>query len=183
MVHRDRGRTGRYRGSADREERTHLPRAWFELTARADRLDRLSDGRIGIVDYKTGAPPGVEEVLTLAPQLPLEALIVQKGGFAEIGPAGVARLEYYHISGRKDGGDICPRGERTKPAGGRPAVTLAETIENTEKRLTELLTYYQRSDAQFMSRKIPRAGGDYSGDYDHLARVAEWSLADEAEDA
>ena len=62
----------------------------FALTARADRLDRLADGRLAIIDYKTGAPPSNEEVLSLSPQLPLEALIARTGGFEGIGAAEVA---------------------------------------------------------------------------------------------
>jgi ATP-dependent helicase/nuclease subunit B len=42
----------------------------FALTARADRLDRLADGTLAIVDYKTGRPPSNDEVLSLSPQLP-----------------------------------------------------------------------------------------------------------------
>ena len=44
----------------------------FTLTARADRIDRLADGSLAIIDYKTGAPPTIDEVLSLSPQLPLE---------------------------------------------------------------------------------------------------------------
>ena len=29
----------------------------FHLTAKADRIDRLSDGKLAILDYKTGKPP------------------------------------------------------------------------------------------------------------------------------
>ncbi|MBW3609866.1 MAG: PD-(D/E)XK nuclease family protein [Actinobacteria bacterium] len=38
----------------------------FALTARADRLDRMSDGSLAIIDYKTGAPPQIDEVLARA---------------------------------------------------------------------------------------------------------------------
>ncbi len=158
-----------------------FPLPGFQLTARADRVDRLTDGRVGIVDYKTGTPPGAEQVLTLAPQLPLEALIAQKGGFPELGPAEVARLEYYHISGRGEGGKIVPRGQRDKPNGGKPVQSLAETIRRTEERLGELIAYFQSPGAQYMSQKIPNPGR-FTGDYDHLARVDEWALAAEADD-
>jgi ATP-dependent helicase/nuclease subunit B len=153
----------------------------FELTARADRVDRLKDGRVGIIDYKTGTPPAAEQVLTLAPQLPLEALIVQKGGFPELGPVEVAQLEYYHISGRGEGGKACPRGERERATGRKPVQSLAETIARTEERLGDLIAYFQGPDAQYLSQKIPKAGR-FTGDYDHLARVDEWALAGEADD-
>jgi ATP-dependent helicase/nuclease subunit B len=53
----------------------------FELTARADRIDILSDGSAAIYDYKTGKPPSEKWVLDLlSPQPPLEAAIPAKGG-------------------------------------------------------------------------------------------------------
>ncbi len=65
----------------------------FELTARADRLDRLVDGSLAIIDYKTGTPPTIEEVLSLSPQLPLEALIARTRRLRgdRSGRAGAAR--------------------------------------------------------------------------------------------
>lgn len=150
----------------------------FELSVRADRLDRLSDGKLAVVDYKTGRPPSAEEVLSLAPQLPLEALIVQSGGFDGIAPAEVARLEYFHVSGRDEGGAICERGTRNKPKNGKPALTLPEALAATERRLRELVAYFAEPEAEYLSRKIPRRGRDFAGDYDHLARVAEWSVAE-----
>ena len=34
-----------------------------------------------------------------------------------------------------------------------------------------------------MSRLIPASARDYGGDFDHLARVAEWSTAEQEEEA
>ena len=46
----------------------------FTLVGRADRIERRADGRLAILDYKTGAPPSQREVdAGLAPQLLLEA--------------------------------------------------------------------------------------------------------------
>jgi ATP-dependent helicase/nuclease subunit B len=151
----------------------------FALGARADRLDRLADGTLAIVDYKTGTPPTVDEVLSLSPQLPLEAVIAKAGGFAGIPATGVGRLEYYHLSGRDDGGAICPRGFRE--GGRKPEVTLADCIALTETRLAELVAYFSRPDAEYLSRKVPKQGRVFRGDYDHLARVAEWTIAEAAD--
>ena len=73
--------------------------------------------RLAIIDYKTGTPPSVDEVLSLAPQLLLEALIAEAGGFENIPAGGVARLEYYHLSGRGEGGVVHPRGFRAAGRG------------------------------------------------------------------
>ena len=76
------------------------PHGPFELIARADRIDRLSDGRLAIIDFKTGAVPGVAEVVAgFAPQLPLEAAIAAAGGFGDVLPDAVGDLEYWRLSG------------------------------------------------------------------------------------
>ena len=57
--------------------------AAFKLTARADRIEILEDGSAVVVDYKSGAPPGVSEVqVGFAPQLTLEAAMLARGAFA-----------------------------------------------------------------------------------------------------
>jgi ATP-dependent helicase/nuclease subunit B len=54
----------------------------FTLTARADRIDRHRNGAASIIDYKTGQPPGLSEVqIGFAPQLTLEAAMLQRGAF------------------------------------------------------------------------------------------------------
>ena len=64
-------------------------RGAFTVKAIADRIDRLSDGALAIIDYKTGAVPQKRELADgLAPQLPLEAAIGAAGGFDT---AGLAR--------------------------------------------------------------------------------------------
>jgi ATP-dependent helicase/nuclease subunit B len=152
----------------------------FRLSARADRLDRMADGRIAIIDYKTGAPPPMNEVLALSPQLPLEGLIVRRGGFEGIAAAEPAELAYYRLSGRGDGGEVQDRSYR--PAkGNKPEVTLTQALAMTEQRLLELVAHFASPEAEYLSRKIPKRGRVYVGDYDHLARVAEWVFSESEE--
>ncbi|MFT5181159.1 MAG: ATP-dependent helicase/nuclease subunit B, partial [Alphaproteobacteria bacterium] len=76
------------------------PQGPFELVARADRIDRLTDGTLAIIDFKTGAVPGAAEVVAgFAPQLPLEAAMAAAGGFEELSPGSVGGLEYWRLSG------------------------------------------------------------------------------------
>ena len=78
----------------------------FRLTARADRIDIAEDGSAVIYDYKTGklAPTShVDEFF--APQLPLEALIAEEGGFPDLGKCAVSGLVYISASGRNEGGE------------------------------------------------------------------------------
>jgi ATP-dependent helicase/nuclease subunit B len=154
----------------------------FELTARADRLDLRPDGTVAIIDYKTGTPPSNDEVLSLSPQLPLEGLIVEAGGFETIGPRRVSALEYYQVSGRGEGGEICARGTRDREKNGKPALTLPEALAETGRRLEEIVSYFAAPEAEYLSRKIPKRGRVFVGDYDHLARVAEWSVTGDLPD-
>ena len=151
----------------------------LKLTVRADRIDRLADGRLAIIDYKTGVPPGVDEVLSIAPQLLLEALIAEAGGFSGVEKAEVAELAYYHLKGSSEGGKQDRRGFR-RPSKDKPEVTLEQAKQRTGQRLKALAAYYADPANGYLSRKIPRTQSDWQGDYDHLARVAEWSIeADE----
>jgi ATP-dependent helicase/nuclease subunit B len=79
----------------------------FEIFAKADRIEAIgSTSTIGIVDYKTGAPPKKKEVAAgFAPQLPLEAAIAKKGGFEGISRGCyIDNLSYWHLKGGNDGG-------------------------------------------------------------------------------
>jgi ATP-dependent helicase/nuclease subunit B len=75
----------------------------FTLTAKADRIDRLRDGGAVIIDYKTGSIPSLKEIRAgRSPQLPLEALILESGGFDE--KVSVKDLSYWQISGGVEAG-------------------------------------------------------------------------------
>ncbi len=153
----------------------------FELSARADRLDRLVDDSLAILDYKTGAPPSMKMVRTLSPQLPLEALIARAGGFEGLPAAAPSQLIYYRLSGRGAGGEHHDRSE-VPATRGKPGVSLAEIMAVTEQRLAALVAAFARPDAQYISRRIPERGRTFVGDYDHLARVAEWTTTEEEDD-
>jgi ATP-dependent helicase/nuclease subunit B len=78
----------------------------FAITAVADRIDRLADGGLVVVDYKTGAvPPAGEIKSAVAVQLPLEGAIARAGGFPGI--AGrPASLEYWRLGGGDPAGEV-----------------------------------------------------------------------------
>ena len=67
----------------------------FTLTGRADRIERSPHGGLAIVDFKTGAMPGVKEVqVGFSPQLTLEAAMAQAGAFEGV----PARLDIDELS-------------------------------------------------------------------------------------
>lgn len=152
----------------------------FSLRVRADRLDALDDGGVAIIDYKTGTPPSFKEVRSLSPQLPLEGLIARAGGFEGITPSEPTRIVYYRLSGRGDGGE--KKDVTNPPKGSKEVGGLPETLALTERRLAELVAYFARPEAEYLSNKIPKPRRTYVGDYDHLARISEWVATDQEDD-
>jgi ATP-dependent helicase/nuclease subunit B len=135
----------------------------FTLRCRADRVDVLGSGGAAIIDYKTGKPPSDKQVKTLSPQLPLEGLILAGGGFKEIGARAAEELIYIRFSGDAKPGEL--RWLKDVPA----------LMTKAEADLTDLITLFAEPDHPYISRIWPFRA-DQPGDYDHLARVREWSL-------
>jgi ATP-dependent helicase/nuclease subunit B len=72
------------------------------------------------------------------------------------------------------------KSQRTKPEDRKSADELALESLTQLVKLTEAL---KTGRAGFKSRVAPFRDRDHGGDYDHLARVAEWSSADGDEEA
>ncbi len=160
----------------------------FTLSARADRIDLHNDSVV-ILDYKTGTPPSAKEAIVgLAPQLPLEAAIVRAGGFKEI-PAGthVADIQIMRLSG----GD--PPGETSSfhpDEVGGPTKKLFDELKLADldaladfslKKLKVRLEQF--ADAKTPYLPVPRPKWKLRfGEYDHLARIKEWSESGGGED-
>jgi len=143
------------------------------VLARADRIDRLADGGWRVVDYKTGSTPSDRDLATgAAPQLPMEALILERGGFPGA-PAGsrTTGMIYWRLTGGEVPGEVRARLIAEKDTG----IPLADLAAD---RLAALAERYLLGDAPFESRPHPGRGAP-GGDYDHLARIAEWSIAEE----
>jgi ATP-dependent helicase/nuclease subunit B len=143
-----------------------------EIIATADRLDELAGGGWRILDYKTGQVPGASQVIAgAAPQLALEAMILEAGGYPTISAdTKAAALVYWKLSGGETPGDAVYLGAATKD--GTSYADLART------RITALAERMLLGDAPFESRPHP-ARGTPGDDYDHLARVDEWASGDE----
>jgi ATP-dependent helicase/nuclease subunit B len=145
--------------------RLAAPAGEFRLKARADRLERRADGRITVIDYKTGLlPDRIEVVSGRAPQLPLEAAMVEAGAFEEVGRAAVAELLFWQLRGDEAGG------EEKDAAGLAPAELAAQALAG----LSRLITHYDREQTRYQARPKPDVA--WRGDYDHLARRGEWTL-------
>src|SRR5262249_14488275 len=129
----------------------------------------LADGRYAILDYKTGAPPSTKQVRAgLAPQLTLEAAILRQGGFDGVPKGGsVAQLLYVRLSGGARAGEEFPIQVDD--------ITPDQHADQAVVKLTELLRKFADPATPYYSLLHPMWATRY-GDYDHLARVPEWSV-------
>jgi ATP-dependent helicase/nuclease subunit B len=142
------------------------PAGPFELTTQADRIDREREGGLVLIDYKTGSVPTKEAVeLGFSPQLPLEAAILESGGFEGFA-AGcrVDSLAYWRLSG----GD--PAGETRILAIGEDARKLIAVSLDGFRRL---VVEYDCADRPYLAYPRPDWALRYN-DYAHLARIKEW---------
>ena len=140
------------------------PAGTFTVTAVADRIDVVDGGGLVITDYKTGKPPSVKEVAAgFAPQLPLEAAIAGAGGFAGVAGDTVEALLYWRLGGGDPAGEVSPAGP--------DATALAE---QARAGLTALVAAFDDPATGYESRPRPDQAPRFS-DYEHLARVKEWS--------
>lgn len=138
----------------------------FILTCQADRVDISSDNQARIVDYKTGAVPSVRDVTAgFSPQLLLEGLIAERGGFEGLPPLSVSELHYWHLTGRGAGGAV-------SSAVGATGDVSAE-IAKAAAGLTEMIATFNNPNTSYEATPLPGKAPQYN-DYAHLAREQEW---------
>jgi ATP-dependent helicase/nuclease subunit B len=158
----------------------------IRLTGIADRIDILPDGSADILDYKTGSTPSLKVARALLdPQLALEAAALKRGAFRGPGIREPANLLYVRLKPGERFKAEQVNNEHAKSAGTIPK-SAADLGEDSLTELEKLLTGLIEGRYGFASRLIPEQERDYGGEYDHLARVAEWSSAEnggETEDA
>ena len=141
-----------------------------KIKGRADRIDRLPDGTLAVVDYKTGKPPSgrmVEDGFAL--QLGLIGLIVADNGVS--GVSGVPRrFEYWSLSRKGEDFGWCdePILEGRKQRG----IPRDEFLGVTRDYLHDALDRWILGSDPFTARLNPNLAG-YS-DYDQVMRLDEW---------
>ncbi len=144
-----------------------LPGLSFTLTAQPDRIDRDADGRLVVYDYKAGGVPTAPEVKHFDKQLPLEAMMAERGAFPGVPAAPVARIVHVGLS---------PLRSRALPV--RDGGTDAQDPDRIMDELLALIGSYADPAQGYTARRAPRSEGDV-GDYDHLARFGEWAQTDD----
>jgi ATP-dependent helicase/nuclease subunit B len=115
-----------------------------------------------IYDYKSGTPPTDKQIAAFDKQLILEAAMARRGGFDALGPVAVAGIRYIQLGGEGE----------TQVRDYSP-----ELEDENWNGFLRLVASYLAGDTGFASMRAPEQTS-YAGDYDHLARFGEWSLAD-----
>lgn len=147
--------------------------AGLKLRGRADRIDRLIDGGIGIVDYKTGEGPKNKQVAAgFAMQLGLIGLIAEQGGFDGVSGKAAA-FEYWSLA--RDPGSRT-FGKISSPTTGKQPVTEPEAfVARIADQFAEAAAKWLTGSAPFTAKLSP----EYAwSDYDHLMRLEEWQGRD-----
>lgn len=143
--------------------------AGVTLSGKADRIDRLADGRVAIIDYKTGAPPSDLQVKNgYALQLGLLGLLADYGAFEGI--TGSAAMFEYWSQAR---GKARSYGKITSPTAGRGA-----NKSDPEHFVGDVFQQFERAVDDWLLGSEPfaaKARPDLAySEFDQLMRYDEW---------
>src|SRR5690606_12883750 len=97
-----------------------------------------------------------------------------RGGFAGLGRPRPGDLTYLSVTGRKPAG----REEVRAAAGDESQAAAFKALEG----LAELIGRFDDPQRPYLSRSAPQFVKAHMSDYDHLARVFEWSTSGEEGD-
>ena len=140
----------------------------FKFTAKADRIDTLKSGSLNIIDYKTGKIPSLKQINSgHALQLLLEGLIVRKGHFEGISNNKLNNLIYWHLGSEVTNQNLLTISPDEE-----------DILAQCENYLLKLMSTFSFETTPYLSRPIPKFISK-NRDYEHLARIKEWSVQDD----
>jgi double-strand break repair protein AddB len=136
----------------------------FRLEGRIDRVDQLTNGRLVLYDYKTGALPTDKQEKHFNKQLPLLAAMVYLNGIDGNSGFQIARTSYLGLG--------------SDPKEGSKPVSDPELDEIWDD-FTKLIAEYADPEKGYAARRAVFETR-FGQDYDHLSRFGEWSATDDA---
>lgn len=143
--------------------------AGVQLSGIADRIDRMPDGSLAIVDYKTGGPPSnraVKEGFNL--QLGLLGAIAESGKIKDISGQATA-FEYWSLAKKSDefGYVASPTNPRSKDR-----IEVDAMVDHAVAHFNDAVDKYILGSEPMVAKLHP----EYApyGDYDQLMRLEEW---------
>lgn len=143
----------------------------FLVTARADRIDLLTDDTLCLIDYKTGQTPTNKEIEAgYAPQLPLEIVIAASGGFDNLDSKKISKAEFWKLSGNNKGSKIF-----------KLSSNLETLIFSSVEGLEKLIAKFDDPSTPYEVQPHPDYAPRYN-DYSHLERIKEWSVQGNEDD-
>ncbi len=163
------------------EEKGEAMLAGVTLNGTADRIDRMADGKLAIIDYKTGKPPSGKMVAAgFALQLGLLGLIAEGGGFETLGGGTLAGAFEYWSLGKK-GDSFGYRESPVDDEGKRDKVVTADFTAKAYDDFEKAAGTWLTGMAPFIAKLNPEIPS--YGDYDQLMRLEEWYGREAAADA
>ncbi len=149
---------------------TEQPGEWvidgFVVRGRADRIERRNAG-VTLIDFKTGTPPSDKEVQAgSAPQLPLEAVIAETGGFGASFAREVCELAYWKLSGGATEG-------ATRSLFANHPEQLRAMIDQARREIPLILHHFADPTTPYRDRPHP-GRSPFDQPYAGISRRAEW---------
>lgn len=144
----------------------------FTLEARPDRLDLTPQGEAIVIDYKTGGQFTKKAITNgKRPQLGLEALILERGGFKALGSRHIRSLAYWILKGGHPAGEVISVEK-----------DITAILQNAATGIESYVRVFDNPETPYLCIPRPDLVPEYN-DYKHLARITEWSAsADNADD-
>ncbi|MEH3037214.1 MAG: double-strand break repair protein AddB [Sphingomonas adhaesiva] len=142
----------------------------IRLNGRFDRIDRMADGGLGIVDYKTGKAPSVAAVRGgFNLQLGLLGAIAEAGGFAGVSGTATA-FEYWSLA--KKGDSFGAVSSPADPAGKGGRIVSGDFVRAARDSFAEAAARWLTGEEAFVAKLHPEFA-PYA-EYDQLMRRDEW---------
>lgn len=135
--------------------------AGLTLTCTADRIDLTGDGDVVIYDYKTGAVPTGPQQEKFDKQLLLEAAMVERGAFDQLGPKSVRSAAFIGVNAAMKTVE---------------APLKKQPVDQVWAELETLFANWQDPDRGYTARLALFSKSDFSA-YDHLSRYGEWDTS------